>query len=423
MKKLFHFLIVMTILAVLCVPVSADGFSLDEKSVMNGMDGCSWYQGYQPAVHYGNYTICLPLRSDTAEGDIEVSAALVDPDLYLFSRQPGTITVSPRDGIYPVSVSIPLVRSRRNGDYPLRITINGHTGTGESVTEEIIHIIRIRDGYAALESVRPTITAKGELRVGQNGTFLLTISNPAKTLSMTDCTLTLTDASGDVLMIGADTMAIPEILPGETAAVEVPVTVKGNAAVEIHSFSVRLSYQVLGQAASWEQKISHPVTQEIRLEQGGIVLPSSAVQGELTTLSIPLMNLGKGEICNAMVSLEFPWMPQRQSVLVGTIAPGATGQAKLTFAPGKDAIGEYEGMITISCEDRYGNAQEQRIPVSMKVEAAAPPAEEKSTEPIIRTPQWLLPAVCVLCVLLLVGILLQGSILRGKLHKLEEERL
>lgn len=423
MKKMIHFLIAAAILSVLCIPVFADAFSLDEKAVMNGMDGRSWYQGYQPASQYGNYTICLPLRSDTAEGNIEVSLTLNDPDLYLFSRQPGTITVAPRNGIYPISITVPLVQNRRNGDYPASITINGQTAAGDPITQTIPHIIRIRDGYASSESLNPTITASGSLQVGQNGTFLLTICNPTKTLSMTDCALSLSDASDEVLMIGPDIIALPEILPGETVTAKVPVTVKGNAAVEIHSFDVKLSYQVLGQTASWEQKISYPVTQEIRLEHGAISLPTTAIQGELTTLSVPLMNLGKGDICNAMVSLEFPWMTQRQSVLVGTIEPGATSQAKLTFAPSKDAIGNYSGTITISCEDRYGNTQERQIPADITIEAAKPHTEETSSEPVIRTPEWLLPAVSVLCVLLLAGIVLQGIVLRGKLHKLEEERL
>lgn len=422
MKMIFRFLTAVTLLAVLCIPASADGFSLDDKTAIKGMDGQSWYQGYQPSVRYGNYTLCLPLRSETADGEITVSIALDDPDLSLFSRQPGTKTVSPRNGIYPLTLSLPLSANRRNGDYPATITIVGQTGTGESITTVIPHIIRIRDGLESSEAVHPVVTAGGKLWVGEDSLFLLTVTNPTKTLSMTDCTLSLTDASGDVLMIGPDVLSFPEILPGKTAVLEIPVTVKGNAAVEMHSFDVKLSYQVLDRAESWEQKISHPVAQEIRLEQGGIALPSSAIQGELTTLSVPLMNLGKGEIRNAMVSLEFPWMHQRQSVLVGTIAPGETEQAKLTFAPDRDASGTYSGVVTISCEDVWGNVWEQEEPVQITVEKAAA-VTEPTPEPVIHTPVWLLPAVSVLCVLLFAGILLQGAILRGKLHKLEEERL
>ena len=224
-------------------------------------------------------------------------------------------------------------------------------------------------------------------------------------------------------MSGSNRMALPEILPGQTAEIEVPVTVKGNAAVEPHGLSLKLTYQVLGEDKTWEESITYPVNQEIRLEQGGITMPSSAIQGELTTLSVPLMNMGKGDICNAMVTLEIPDLIQRQSVLVGTVEPGATGQAKMTFAPARDALGDYSGMVTISCEDRYGNSQQRQIPVEITIEAAKPAEDAMMEEKKAASPGWLLPAVCILCVMLLAGILLQGMLLRAKLHRLEEERL
>ena len=152
---------------------------------------------------------------------------------------------------------------------------------------------------------------------------------------MTACEVTLTDPAGEVLMSGSNRFALPEILPGQTARAEIPVTVKGNAAVELHSLSLKLTYRVLEEETTWEETITCPVTQEIRLEQGEITLPPSAIGGELTSLCVPLMNMGKGDICNAMVSLEIPELISRQSVLVGAIEPGATGQAKLTFTPPK----------------------------------------------------------------------------------------
>lgn len=423
MRKL-HLVITLSLLifALSCSASAAD-FELDDKAVITGMDGRSWYQGYTPSVRYGNFAICLPLRSERASGAITASIALDDPDLLLFRSQPGALRFSPNDGLYPVVLNIPLSQNRRNGDYATKILISGKTENGEPVTEAFPYIIRIRDGDSNPEALVPIMNISGDLNVGEDCILNLTIQNPTKSLSMTDCELTLTDASGEILMSGSNRMALPEILPGQTAEIEVPVTVKGNAAVEPHSLSLKLTYQVLGEDKTWEETITHPVTQEIRLEQGGITMPSSAIQGELTTLSVPLMNLGKGDICNAMVSLDIPELIPRQSVLVGTIEPGATGQAKLTFTPAKDALGDYSGMVTISCEDPYGNSQQRQIPVEITIEAARPAENDKMEEKKAEAPGWLLPAVSVLCVLLLAGILLQGMLLRAKLHRLEEELL
>ena len=103
-------------------------------------------------------------------------------------------------------------------------------------------------------------------------------------------------------------------------------------------------------------------------------------------------------------------------------AAASTGQAKLSFTPPKDALGDFSGRVTFSCEDAYGNGEQWEVPVDITVEAAKPVEEGKAQERK-EAPAWLLPGVCVLCVLLLVGMLVQGSLLRSKLHKLEEERL
>lgn len=422
MKKWTVFLILAALLFALSCPVYASDFELDEKAVINGMDGISWYQGYTPTVQRDTLAICLPVRSETAVGKITVSLTLDDPDLLLFRGQPGTVTVSAWNGMYPVKITVPLSQSRRNGDYPAKILITGKNENGAGISETIPYVLRIRDGQENPETICPEITAAGDLTVGEECVLRLTVSNPTATLSMTDCELTLTDSAGEVLMSGSNRLAFGEVLPGTNANVEVPVTVKGKAAVELHSLSLKLTYRVLGEEKTWEETIAYPVTQEIRLEQGEITMPASAIQGELTTLSVPLMNMGKGDICNAMVSLEIPELIQRQSVLVGTLEPGATGQAKLSFMPPKDALGDYSGKVTFSCEDAYGNGEQWEVPVDITVEAAKP-VEEGKTQEKKETPALLLPGVCVLCVLLLAGMLVQGALLRSKLHKLEEERL
>lgn len=423
MRKIASFLTVTVLMLALCCQANAANFELDDKAVVYSMDGRSWYQGYTPKVQYGSFSICLPLRSERAVGNIQASIALDDPDLLLFRSQPGTVTVTPRDGIYPVALNIPLSPNRQNGDYAAKITVSGQDGSGEPVTEVFPYVIRVRDGSPSLESVTPKITVLGSLQVGKDCSLHLSVTNPTATLSMTKCVLSLKDESGEVLMSGSDRMELPEILPGETTQIDVPMSVKGNAKVEIHSFSLKLTYSVLEAEQAWEETLSYPVTQEIRLEQGSVSLPPSALQGDLTNLSIPLMNLGKGDICNAMVTLEFPGLIQRQSVLVGTIEPGGTGQAKLTFTPDKEALGAYAGTVTISCEDRYGNSKEWQLPVDITIEPAKEPAEAEETEPVITPPSWLLPAACILCVLLIAGIIIQGALLRGKIHRLEEERL
>ena len=85
------------------------------------------------------------------------------------------------------------------------------------------------------------------------------------------------------------------------------------------------------------------MTQAIRLEHGDAQLPP-AIAGELGNLTLPLMNLGKGELSNILVKLETP-AANVQSVLVGSIAPGETKQAQLTFTPFEDKVGTHSGTM------------------------------------------------------------------------------
>ena len=80
-------------------------------------------------------------------------------------------------------------------------------------------------------------------------------------------------------------------------------------------------------------------------------------------------------------------------------------------------------MVTISCEDPYGNSQQWQLPVDITIEAAPQTSDTETDVQRATAPEWLLPLISVLCVILLVGMILQGALYRSKLHRLEEERL
>ena len=408
MRKLICILLAVLIFA---APIMAA--EVDQYAAVTGM-GKSWYQGYEPTVKSNTMTIYLPIKTDL-DGPVTVSIALTDPNVYLLASQPKAVTVSEKDGIYPVKLTLALQKDRRNGDYPATITIK----SGEK-TETLPYTIRIRDGRGSHESLSPVISdVTGNLDVGAAGSVSLTISNPTSTLSMMNGILTITDQSGEVLMTGSDRFPIPEVLPGEAISVSVPMTVLANAAIRVHTMNLKLTYEVCGNEKTWEEAFTVPVTQAIRLEHGDVQLPP-AIAGELGNLTLPLMNLGKGELCNILVKLETP-AANVQSVLVGSIAPGETKQAQLTFTPFPDSVGSHSGTVTISCEDAYGNSFEENMQVSLTVDEPLPEVDETAPAVEKSSPGKLL--LILLCVLLIAGLVAQHFVLTGKIHKLEEDRL
>ena len=397
-------------LILLSLTVTAQAVEIDPHTQMDGMSK-TWYQGYTPTIKNHIMTICLPLQADDCEGTVKVSIALDDPNVFLLTGQPREVTVSKKNGVYPVKLTLALERYRRNGDYPATITIKDEKGTVATMP----YIIRIRDGYNSHETMEPVISdVTGDLNVGSEGSLSLTITNPTTTQSIMEGEITVTDASGDILMSGSNRYVISEILPGKSETVTIPMTVKGNAAISQHTLEVKLSYSCLGKSAEWKESFTVPVTQAIRLEQGGVQLPT-AIAGELGNMTLPLMNMGKGELRNVLVKLEADGVLDAQSVLVGTMAAGETKQAKLTFTPKLDSVGTHSGTVTITCEDAYGNAFTQTLDVTLTVDEPIPEVELQKEEEKEKMSTGTIVLI-VLCVLMAAGLVAQGTILTKKIH-------
>ena len=293
------------------------------------------------------------------------------------------------------------------------------------MTMEIPVVIRIRNGrdetgvYPAIENV------SGALNVGEEGTIAARITNTSRYSEMTDVLLTVTDKSGDILPEGSDILRIRDLMPGEALQIEYPVLVKPTAGVALHEMEFHLTYTAAGAKGEWTETFTLPVTQNIRMEQGGIQMAQSVVQGDLATLTLPLMNMGKGELNNVMATLTLPGITDQQSVLVGTIGPGETKQAKISFTPGKGVLGEVAGEVLVSCEDAWGNSTSFTLPASITVEEPAPvvqPAVSIAEEAQEKNP-YILYILAGACAALAMALILQGAILRRKIHRLEEERL
>ena len=421
MKRLICIFLTMLLVLSMSVTAFAAEFEIDQHSTIDGMNR-SWYQGYAPSISYHKMTLCLPIRAESCVGDITVSLALDDPNVFVLSAQPKEVVVSPKDSVYPVKLVLPLEQDRRNGDYPATITIKGIDGNGKEIVETMPYIIRIRDGYGSHETLEPVISdVIGNLDIGTDGSLSLTITNPTTTQSFMDGEITVTDSTGEILMSGSNRYLITEILPGKSETVTIPMTVKGNASISQHTLEVKLSYSCLGKSAEWTESYTVPVTQAIRLEQGGVQLPT-AIAGELSNMTLPLMNMGKGELRNVLVKLEADGVLDAQSVLVGTMAAGETKQAKLTFTPNLDSVGTHSGTVSITCEDAYGNSFSQTLDVTLTVDEPIPEVELQQEEEKEKMSPGTIVLI-VLCVLMAAGLVAQGTILTKKIHNLEEERL
>ena len=207
--------------------------------------------------------------------------------------------------------------------------------------------------------------------------------------------------------------------------ISVPLKVKTNASISLHTLKFDLSWTALDAAGTWSESFTLPVNQEIRLEHGGVQLATTILQSEMATLTVPVMNMGRSELSNVMATLSLPGITERQSVLVGTLAPGETKSAKLTFIPGTDDLGLHQGTLTITGEDAYGSTASMIVQVETTVEepVVVAASSEGSQKVETQTFPWLVIALGAGCGVLLMICIIQGAVLRKKIRKLEEDRL
>ena len=427
MKKILSILLLAVLIAAMIPSAWADNtdaFIIDERAVFNGMSR-SYLQGYEPVVSWDRLTMVIPIRSEKAVGNIQAELIVANEDVSPFKPQSMSArTQRVEDGLWAVRFNLSLFSDRVNGDYSCTVRVTGADADGKELMTELPMMIHIRDGQTNKEPAQLAISDHGSvLNVGEDGTLSVTIQNPSERVGLENLSLTISDPSGDILPKELDTVVLGDLMPGESLDLSFPVTVLSSAKVTPHSLHFDFSGQSLGQEAKLSVSYTIPVRQEIRLEQGGLRMAESVVAGDSITATLPLMNMGKADILNAMVTISLPGITERQSVLVGTIQPGETKQAQITLTAPKNALGESSGTVTVSGEDNDGNSVSFDLPVSLNVEEAVKTdVFDNQTAAKQKTPASVI-ILSIVCAVLVAALIMQSILLRGKLHKLEEERL
>ena len=427
MKKAYWIAVLLA--AVLLAPLlqghaAENAFTVDQENVYQGMNR-SWRQGYEPSVANNRLTLMLPLLSEQAYGAIETELIMADEALSPFKPQSMTATTKRSEsGAYIVRLPLELYADRTNGDYRCVIRVTGQTASGEPLSMEMPYTLRIRDGQPSREVMRAQITdVLTDLKVGESGRVSAVITNPCKTVTFEQLVLKISDQSGEILPQHADVLYLDPLGPGESVTVTFPLTVLPRASVAHHILEFSLSWLALGQPVTQTEHYTVPVTQEMRLEQGGVKMASSVVAGDSIAITLPLMNMGRSELVNVLASVSLPGITDKQSVLVGTITPGETKNAQIMITPGKHVVGDFSGTLEVEATDNDGNPTGLSLPIALTVEE--PVVQTQVVAPTQKEDEapYLVYGLAGGCALLLVVCILQGAVLRRKIRRLEEEGL
>lgn len=429
MRRLLALLLIFGLL--LCVvpmfgfaSAETEAFRLDEDAILSGMGSRSWARGYAPEESNGNWIGYFPVASDRAVGELTAWLEPEREELSPFLPQELRVKLRPNaDGLWPLRLCYRLYGDRINGDYPARLHLEGQDVAGNSLQTELPVVVRIRGGQDDPAPVTAELSLlDAALAQGELGSCTLRVRNASETAELTDLVLSYAESAGELLPAETDSLRLEKLLPGREQSVTLPITVPAEARPGAHQLRVCLSYRSLRGEGSAEALLTVPVLQTLRLEHGPVTLADTVIQGESALISVELMNLGANEIKNVRMTLDLGDFVRDQTVLVGNLPGGESVTGKLAFSTAAAPLGPAEGTLTVVYEDAARGEASFSEPLHITVEVPAPipvPATEREDEG--RTvPLWLLLAACGL---LLAALLLQGVLLRSRLHKLEEERL
>lgn len=158
------------------------------------------------------------------------------------------------------------------------------------------------------------------------------LTDPGHSMTLEQPVLRMSDGSGELLPQEADVLCLAAPAPGKSRTMTFSVTVKPCASVSRHVLQFSRGWTVQGQPMTRAAHRTMPFTQDMRLEQDGVRMPGSVVTGDPLAITLPLMNMGRAKVIN---------VPATASL------PGETEMAYLTLIPGKEALGDFTGAVSI----------------------------------------------------------------------------
>ncbi len=420
MKKVFLIFVFMLFLP-LARSEGAPVFTLDRNFVIPGM-AASWNQGYVPTVQDGALVIYLPVRSDTETGRIEATVSVPDASPNPFSGQNFSSSYyKGGDGVWRIALKPKLHKLYVNGDYEINVIVRGQNA------ETVFPIsFKIRNGLKSDDALKPILSGiASDLTVGEEGEIRFTLQNAGRYASFSDISVEITDPTGEILPIPTNVHALSPLAPGESAAFSIPVSVRSSASVSLHALTLLFSYTALDEDYTFQEIVPLPVEDEIRMEIGEIDLAGYVYQGDIASVTVPVMNLGRASLVNASVKLVLPGITDGRTSLIGTIEPGKTAPGKITFTPPKDIEGAVTGRIEITCEDAWGNrAHEQRdIEITVQKAKEFSLSDNQADRETEKPRSVLIPGLIFTNLILFSALFIQSARYKKRIRKLEEDRL
>lgn len=406
----------------------ATRLQIDDANVYEGMDK-AYNDGYLPQVKNGVVTLVLPLIAD---GDIKANQIVVTPNLgdsysspiqyknyqktfvldeHLVNEQKNEETdVEERVEAYLVCFEFPLKSDRKNGTYPVSLSIQAQNASGNIIQQTYTCYFTVTDGVSTDVVTEPEIsvgmtmeeeTPESQPRIliskysidavpvsaGEEFTATVTLRNTSEKMAVQNMVVTVScDSANFVLLNDSNTIYIDKLGAGKTLDVEIRYKTDLETPPQRYNVNLSMSYDnsdAMSLASSGSIMVE--VAQVPDVELAPFNLEPEVNAGETIQMSFQVMNLGRSPIYNARVELSAPGLYPAGTGFIGNMEPGTAATTRLDVFIGmkedaEERYGATSGTVTLVYEDASGQEYTQEADIDTEIKALVISAPTTETE-------------------------------------------
>lgn len=209
----------------------------------------------------------------------------------------------------------------------------------------------------------------GFISPDSSATLKVTIKNTNPNKAVSNIKLTLGDESGEIKPDGMGTKYVSAVGAGGEYVWTVKLTAANTATANEHKLNLSMEYEDENHSPySASDTLLVQVRQDVSLDYSGAQLPVKVIQGNVTTVTLTLMNTGKSTLYNCMFEFKVEGLNGGGSTFIGTINAGESGTGNANLRVSEEVLGKVNGTLTISYEDDYGEKYTKTVDVSTVIE-------------------------------------------------------
>lgn len=395
------FVLLLTIPAIALADTSTVILGIDDANLYDGMTR-TYSQGYSPTVANGVATIVLPL---VTTGSISGSTITATPNLgsvesspFVFGNYQKTValgTQSVNNGTstaecYYIRFDLALTSTRKNGSYPVVITVEGLDLSGNTISQNFTMYVTITDGSTAtaepskdgsssggVTASKPVLivtacsASPDTLESGETMHVGLTVKNVGRRTAQN---IRVNVTSDDANIVPVDEYSAP-YLAGLARTKEadfsfdmqaLPMALGG-----MHTMTITIAYESSNNVAYTETAAFRiTVNQPILFSHDKVELPKNITSGESFSLPVNAYNTGLTTIYNVKCSLEVPGLIAASAYLGNLEPQKSSDKAMSVFATTIDSTTKYGttyGACVFTYEDANGEQYQESVDVKIEI--------------------------------------------------------